>query len=218
MLAEMGGEGVELFDCDKAVAELQRNGRLSRDLVAAFGADALDAEGAVNKDYLRSIVQNDAAGRHRLEEITHPKLAQMCLAAQSEARRRNDVHTFLVDIPLYYESPVEFGADKVCVVAASPETQIARMAERNGFTRDEAVAMMAAQMPTILTYRAFETLRISVILCSASLASRERQTIMQIQPAIKPKFSTIGDHNPFISQHLDKQNAPGVYTQGANKM
>ena len=44
MLAEMGGDGVELFDCDNAVAELQRNGRLSRDLVAAFGAEALDEQ------------------------------------------------------------------------------------------------------------------------------------------------------------------------------
>ena len=148
MLAEMGGDGVELFDCDNAVAELQRNGRLSRDLVAAFGAEALDEQGAVNKDYLRSIVQNDVTGRQRLEELTHPKLAQMCLAAQADARRRNNVHTFLVDIPLYFESPVEFGADKVCVVAASAETQIARMAVRNGFTRPEAEAMMAAQLPT----------------------------------------------------------------------
>ncbi len=148
MLTELGGNGVELFDCDKAVAELQKNGRLSRDLVAAFGADALDDSGSVNKDYLRSIVQHDAEGRKKLESLTHPKLAQMCLEAQAQARRRNDVHTFLVDIPLYYESPVEFGADKVCVVAATAETQIARMAQRNGFTRQEAEAMMAAQMPT----------------------------------------------------------------------
>lgn len=148
MLAEMGGAGVELFDCDNAVAELQKSGRLSRDLVAAFGANALDAQGAVDKDYLRTIVQTDAAGRRRLEEIIHPKLAQMCLSAQADARRRNDVHTFLVDIPLYYESPVEFGADKVCVVAATAETQIARMASRNAFSREEAQAMMAAQMPT----------------------------------------------------------------------
>ncbi len=148
MLTELGEAGVELFDCDKAVAELQKNGRLSRDLVTAFGADALDANGAVNKDFLRSIVQNDAEGRKKLESLTHPKLAQMCLEAQAHARRRNDVHTFLVDIPLYYESPVEFGADKVCVVAASQETQIARMAARNGFSRQEAEAMIAAQMPT----------------------------------------------------------------------
>lgn len=148
MLAEMGGEGVELFDCDKAVAELQKNGRLSRDLVAAFGQEALDAQGAVNKDFLRHIVQHDVAGRHKLDEITHPKLAQMCLEAQADARRRNDVHTFLVDIPLYYESPVAFGADRICVVAASSDIQVSRMQSRNGFTREEAQAMIAVQLPT----------------------------------------------------------------------
>ncbi len=148
ILREIGGKGVELFDCDAAVETLQKMGRLSRDLVSAFGADALDAAGAVNKDYLREIVQNDAEGRRKLNEIVHPKIAQMSLEAQSAARKRGDVHTFLLDIPLYFESPVEFGADHVCVVAVSEETQIARMARRDGFTRPVAEAMIASQMPT----------------------------------------------------------------------
>ena len=148
MLREMGGAGVELFDCDAAVAELQQSGKLSRDLVTTFGTGALCDNGCVNKDYLRSIVQNDPEGREKLNNLVHPKLAQMCLEAQAEARRRGDVHTFLVDIPLYFESPVEFGADIVCVVAVTPETQIARMAVRDGFDRSQAEAMLAAQMPT----------------------------------------------------------------------
>lgn len=147
ILQEIGGKGVELFDCDAAVEVLQKTGRLSRDLVSAFGADALDAQGCVNKDYLRHIVRSDAEGRNKLNEIVHPKLAQMSLDAQSDARKRGDVHTFLLDIPLYFESPVEFGADHVCVVAVAEETQIARMAERDGFDREVAQAMIAAQMP-----------------------------------------------------------------------
>ena len=148
ILQEIGGKGVELFDCDAAVEILQKTGRLSRDLVAAFGADALDSQGCVNKDYLRELVRHDADGRNKLNEIIHPKLAQMSLDAQSEARKRGDIHTFLLDIPLYLESPVEFGADHVCVVAVSEETQISRMAERDGFDRSIAQAMMTAQMPT----------------------------------------------------------------------
>ena len=100
ILREIGGKGVELFDCDAAVETLQKTGRLSRDLVSAFGADALDAAGAVNKDYLRDIVRHDAEGRRKLNEIVHPKLAQMSIEAQSTARKRGDVHTFLLDIPL----------------------------------------------------------------------------------------------------------------------
>ena len=148
MLREISGAGMEIFDCDAAVAELQQSGKLSRDLVTAFGTEALCDNGSVNKDFLRSIVQNDPEGRDKLNNVIHPKLAQMCLDTQAEARRRGDVHTFLVDIPLYFESPVEFGADLVCVVAATTETQIKRMAERNGFDRRQAEAMIAAQMPT----------------------------------------------------------------------
>ncbi len=148
LLREMGGEGVELFDCDAAVAELQQTGKLSRDLVTVFGPNALNDNGSVNKDFLRHIVQNDPEGRDKLNNVVHPKLAQMCLEAQAEARRRGDVHSFLVDIPLYFESPVEFGADIVCVVAVTPETQIARVMKRDGFDRPQAEAMLAAQMPT----------------------------------------------------------------------
>ena len=148
LLRELGGEGVEVFDCDAAVAELQQAGKLSRDLVTAFGPEALCDDGRVNKDFLRNIVQNDPEGRDKLNNVVHPKLAQLCLDAQVAARQRGDVHTFLVDIPLYFESPVEFGADVVCVVAVTPETQIARMASRDGFDRPQAEAMLAAQMPT----------------------------------------------------------------------
>ncbi len=147
-LVELGGKGTELFDCDAAVAELQQSGRVSRDLVSAFGADALDADGNVNKDFLRNIVKNDAEGRATLDGIMHPKLAQMCCEAQAEARRRGDVHTFLVDIPLYFESPAEFGADVVCAVAVSEATQESRLMARDGMNADDARAMMAAQMPT----------------------------------------------------------------------
>ncbi len=148
MLTEIGGKGVELFDCDKAVEELQKSGKLSRDLVTAFGADALTPEGEVNKELLRDIVRNNPEGRQKLNEIVHPKIAQMCMEAQAVARSSECVHTFIVDIPLYFESPVEFKADRVCLAAVTPETQIKRMMARDGFTRDEAEAMIAAQMPT----------------------------------------------------------------------
>ncbi len=139
---------MQVFDCDKAVQELQQSGKLSRDLVAAFGAEALNDDGSVNKELLRNIVSNDAEGRHKLDEIVHPKVAQLCREAQAAARSSELVHTFLVDIPLYFESPADFGADRVCLVAATSETQITRMIERNGFSRELAEGMIAAQMPT----------------------------------------------------------------------
>ena len=146
MLQEMGGKGVVLFDSDRAVAELHASGKLSRDLVAAFGPDALDAKGVVNKDFLRNIVCSDPNGRAQLEGIIHPKLAQMCIKAQADARQSGACHTFLADIPLYFESKeIEIPVDKVCTVAITRETQLKRLMERNGFSQDVAEGMMNAQ-------------------------------------------------------------------------
>lgn len=148
MLTEIGGDGLQVFDCDKAVEELQKSGRLSRDLVTAFGANALNEDGSVNKELLRDIVCNNPTERAKLNELVHPKVAQICRDAQNEARQSGLVHSFVIDIPLYFESPADFNADKVCLVAVTPETQIERMAVRNGFDRETAEAMLSAQMPT----------------------------------------------------------------------
>lgn len=148
MLRERGGEGVVVFDCDQAVAELHAGGKLSRDLVAAFGPDALDAQGAVNKEYLRRIVCTDPQGKAQLEEIIHPKLTQQCIKALAEARQSGSCHTFLADIPLFFEGKNEdLPVDKVCTVALSRETQLRRLMERNQFDKEIAEGMICAQGP-----------------------------------------------------------------------
>ncbi len=148
LLTEMGGKGVEVFDCDRAVHALYEGGELSAALAEAFGSGALDAEGKVNRDYLRSIVMESPEGREKLNALVHPRLVQMFRAAQDNARRSETVHSFIADVPLYFESPADYGADIVCCVACPPGAQAARMAARNGFSADEAAAMMAAQLPT----------------------------------------------------------------------
>ena len=150
MLQEMCGQGMVLFDCDRAVAELYKSGKLARDLVSAFGSEALNEQGAVNRNFLRNIVTSDPQGRTKLEELVHPKLAQMCTQAQADARQSGKVHTFIADIPLYFESKsgVNVMADKVCTVALTPETQLRRLMERSGYSREVAQGMVDAQIST----------------------------------------------------------------------
>ena len=138
-----------VYDCDNAVAELYESGRLSRDLVSAFGPEALNPEGAVNKDFLRHIVCTDPAGRAQLEEIVHPKLMQQCIKAIAEMRQSKNCHTFIVDIPLYFESKSEVApADFVCTVAVSRDTQLRRLTQRDThLTPEAAEQLIDTQMP-----------------------------------------------------------------------
>lgn len=149
MLQEMCGEGLRVFDCDRAVEELYAAGKVSRDLVAAFGPHALNDQGTVDREFLRKVVTEDAQGRAQLEGIVHPKLAQMCNEEQAAARQGGEVHTFLADIPLFFESKlVHVSADKVCTVALTPETQLERLKERGGIDEEVAKKMIQVQGTT----------------------------------------------------------------------
>ena len=146
MLRELGGEGVQVFDYDRAVAELHAGGSLLPTLVEAFGADVQDAQGAVNKEYLRRIVCNDPEGKARLEGIMHPVLQQMCLEALQKARESERCHAFLLDVALFFECKDSMPpVDKVCTVALTHETQRQRLVERSGCSAEVAEGLIRAQ-------------------------------------------------------------------------
>ena len=148
MLTEIAGKGVELFDCDKVVEDLQNSGSLNQELVEAFGEDGITSDGSINKDMLRGYVQNEPDNRAKLNSIIHPKVAQLCHEAQVKAEESGCIHTFLIDIPLFFETNATFTADRICLAAVSHETQVKRIMERDGMSREAAESMITAQMST----------------------------------------------------------------------
>ncbi len=150
ILQELGGKGVSVFDCDAAVARLYHHGRLSRDLVTLFGAEVLKENGHVNKEFLRNILIEDPVSKAKLEELVHPRLMELCRKDRQTAENSGEIHTYILDIPLFYESlsTRDLKADKICVVATSERTQRARLMERDACTAEVAEARMATQMST----------------------------------------------------------------------
>ena len=62
------------------------------------------------------------------------------------SRLRSEVLRLAV-IPLLFEARWEENFDIICCVRSARETQVARMMETRGYTREEAEARLAAQMP-----------------------------------------------------------------------
>lgn len=148
MLLKKDEGGIRYFDCDREVDNLLDSGRIAADLVAAFGEACVNANKTANRDYIRNLIFSDPSGKKKLEEIIHPLIRRMCHTRVEDAVESGNISTFVIDVPLYFESGEFFPADKVCVVATSKETQMARIAARNGFTRFMAESMIDAQMPT----------------------------------------------------------------------
>ena len=143
MLAE---HGAALVDADQIAREVTGPGGAAMPTITqVFGADFVDAGGALDRDRMRAHAFAHAAARQQLEAIIHPLVAGL---SQQRAQTALDAGASLVvlDIPLLVESkhwPARL--DAVLVVDCRPETQVARVMARNGLERAAIERILAAQ-------------------------------------------------------------------------
>lgn len=147
MMLKKDEGSIRYFDCDREVDNVLESGKIAPDLVAAFGEASINDNKTANREYIRNLIFSDPVARKKLEEIVHPLIQRICRIRLTDAAESGNISTFVIDVPLYFESGGIFPADKVCVVAASRETQMARIAARNGFTKAMAESIIDAQMP-----------------------------------------------------------------------
>ncbi len=137
--------GAVVIDADAIVHELQAPGTpLLQEMVGAFGASILDAEGALDRAALAELVFRDPEARARLNALVHPRVAAEMARRLHEARAAG-APLVVLDIPLLLETG-RGGFDAVVVVYAPEEVQVRRQMERDGCSRQEAEARVRAQM------------------------------------------------------------------------
>lgn len=138
---------VVIFDCDAAVHRmLESDAEVTAIISETFGDHALDAQGRIDRHFLRGRVFADEAARLRLEAILHPRIKQECLDSLERAATRG-ADLFVADVPLFFEKGFDFGQSQVLVVASSRSTQIQRLKARGGFEDDLIESILAAQLP-----------------------------------------------------------------------
>lgn len=138
--------GVPTIDADALAGEAVAPGSPALDrIVSRFGADILDASGALDRRRLGALVFEHPAERRALEAIIHPEV-QRALAVWFTALA--STHPFAIaDIPLLYETGRAGDFDQVIVIACAPETEIRRVMERDGLSEVQARQRVAAQIP-----------------------------------------------------------------------
>ena len=146
--------GATLIDADQIVHELQAPGQpMLEELAAEFGREILDAAGNLDRKALGAIVFDNGDARRRLGLIVHPKVGIEMLR-QVVAAREAQAPMAVADIPLLFEGRREgrdtaslLGVEGVILAWVPVEVQIERTMERDGCTRDEALARIRSQVP-----------------------------------------------------------------------
>lgn len=142
MLAALGAV---VLDTDAISRELTAPGGAALPAIAAlFGAQALGADGALDRAWMRQRVFADAAARRQLEGILHPMIG-------AEVQRRSDAAGAaprVFDVPLLTESQHwRARVQRVLVVDCSEETQVQRVVQRSQWTEDTVRRVIAQQAP-----------------------------------------------------------------------
>jgi dephospho-CoA kinase len=138
--------GVPVIDADVLAREVVAPGTPGLDaVIQRFGGAILTSEGTLNRARLGEIVFRDESARKDLEAIVHPAVRRRI---EKFFEQLSENTPFAVaDIPLLYETGRAKDFDRVIVVAASAETQIARVMARDGLSRETAERRLAAQLP-----------------------------------------------------------------------
>jgi dephospho-CoA kinase len=137
--------GVPTTDADVLAREAVAPGSAGLDtIIKVFGADVLDAGGALDRGKMAARVFFDPGARRALEQIVHP-------IVRESMRRWFDglpasTPVAIADIPLLYETGREGEFDAVIVTACVPDEQMRRLAAR-GLSENDARARLDAQIP-----------------------------------------------------------------------
>ncbi len=109
-----------------------------------FGREYVAADGSLDRAKMRAHVFADDTAKARLEAITHPLIRAE--TERQRARRAARIRSW--SCPCWWNRATgPKRVQRVLVVDCPVETQIARVMRRNGFSREQVLAIIARQAP-----------------------------------------------------------------------
>lgn len=135
--------GIAVYDADIAARNVVAPGSEGlRAIVAAFGPEALDAEGKLDRAAMRRRVFADDQARLTLEGITHPRVRQWL---REHALADHGPYCLLA-IPLLAENIDHYRwVDRVLVVDAPDDVRLSRLMKRDNIDAELAQRMLNRQ-------------------------------------------------------------------------
>ena len=139
--------GAAVIDADAIARQVTAaHGAAMPAIAQTFGPEFITADGALDRERMRTHVFSQPQAKQALEAIIHPLVAQETQRQAQEALAKGH-NTLVFDVPLLVESGARWRTqvDRVLVVDCSEATQIQRVMARNGLSRETVQSIIAAQ-------------------------------------------------------------------------
>jgi len=140
--------GAHVIDADRIVHDLlEPDQSACREVLDHFGKDILLPNGGIDRRKLGEIVFNDPEERAWLNSCLHPKVFHVYTTQVKHLQCRQPDAIVIFNAALLIETGYHRNMDRVVVIYADREQQIERLSLRDKFTREQALARIASQMP-----------------------------------------------------------------------
>jgi dephospho-CoA kinase len=142
--------GAYIVDTDQiAHALTQTGGAAIPALRDAFGPQAIDASGALNRSHMRRLVFDDPGARLHLETLLHPLITETAMRQAQQVQTTAPQRPVVFDVPLLVETLTtqkwREKVDRILVIDCPPEIQIHRVMQRSGWPREQIEKIIAQQ-------------------------------------------------------------------------
>ena len=133
--------GFHIIDADKIAHKILDE---QHQAIAEKFGETLVHEGKVDRKALGDIVFSDNTKRKALEALLHPLIYNEIERLSVEQDRLGK--PYFIDIPLFFENK-RYPIEKSLVVYTTEEQQLERLMQREGYTKEEALNRIQAQIP-----------------------------------------------------------------------
>ena len=135
--------GATIVDTDAISRQLTSAGGAAMAAIEVeFGAAYVRPDGALDRDRMRTLAFSDRDAKRRLEAVLHPLITAQALTEADAA----STPLVVLDVPLLVESGRwRPRLSRILVVDCSAETQVERVLQRPGWTRERIEGALAAQ-------------------------------------------------------------------------
>lgn len=136
--------GAAIIDTDVISHQLTGpDGRAMPEIIACFGSEIANSNGAMDRAAIRGRVFSDPDARRKLEAILHPMIrAESALRLQAVSAP----YALLV-VPLLVENLASYQhlLNRIAVVDCEESQQLARISSRSGISLEQAKSILAVQ-------------------------------------------------------------------------
>ncbi|BAQ23777.1 dephospho-CoA kinase [Streptococcus troglodytae] len=138
-------KGYQVIDADQVVHDLQtKGGKLYQALVNWLGTAVLNETGELNRPKLSQLIFSSSDNLAKSSQLQNTIIRQELENRRNQLAKTEEI--FFMDIPLLIEQDYMDWFDEIWLIAVSPEIQIKRLKQRNGYSQEEAQQRLASQM------------------------------------------------------------------------